>query len=426
MHKISGYFIFLSVVVTLYAYFFEPSYLGYSGLLLWISFFILFISLTKKKMIVILFCLSMIAFSISYINNYHIDFSKILSINQYLITLLIAVSFLRLVTISQSQTTKSISRGKESFLKTYLSVFLFSSVINISSLILIADELYKKKSLSTLQIILLSRSFSSNAYWSPFFVSFAAASTYAPNLNTFIIYFIGIILSIIVFTMTYFETIKDKSLKIDDFKGYPLSVDNLILPSLLAFVVLFTHYLYPHSKIIMLISLFALLFSFGFSLIKDGLITMIRKHATYISEELPKMKGEISLFLVAGMFGVSISSILLGLNIVLPLDNFDWMSASFLLLVFIVLGFVGIHPIISVAIISDYISQVNNTLFAVTFLMSWATTVSTSPFSGLNLTMVSKYQINPQKVFQVNIIYSIKIYFVSVFLLYLLSNYLNL
>lgn len=426
LQRLSGLFIFLSVVLTLYSYFFESSYLVYSGLVLWIAFFVFFISLNKKKMIVSLFILSIIAFSISIINGYNIDFIKVLSINQYLITLLIAVSFLRLITISKSQKIVSDSKGKKSFIKTYFSVFLFSSIINMSSLILIADELYKKTSLSTLQVILLSRSFASNAYWSPFFVSFAAASTYAPNLNSSIIYFIGIILVLIVFLLTYFEVINNKLLKVDDFVGYPLSLDNLILPFLLAFLVLFTHYFYPDSKIIMLISLFTLLFSFGFSLIQDGLKEMIQKHKSYIFDELPKMKGEISLFLVAGMFGVSISSILLGLNIVLPLDNFDWLRASFLLLIFIILGFIGIHPIISIAIIADYIIQVNHTLLAVTFLMAWATTVSTSPFSGLNLTMVSKYQIDPQKVFKSNIIYSIKIYFISVFLLYLLSNYLNL
>ena len=103
------------------------------------------------------------------------------------------------------------------------------------------------------------------------------------------------------------------------------------------------------------------------------------------------MKTELSLFLVAGMFGILVGSILLGLKLTLPFDNFDWFIASILLAIFIILGFIGIHPIITIAIIGDFLSGVNHTLLAITFLMAWATTVSTSPFSGLNLTISSQF-----------------------------------
>ena len=55
--------------------------------------------------------------------------------------------------------------------------------------------MYKKAALSNTQIILLTRSFASDAYWSPFFVAFAAAITYAPNLDTFTILINGIFLA---------------------------------------------------------------------------------------------------------------------------------------------------------------------------------------------------------------------------------------
>ncbi len=126
------------------------------------------------------------------------------------------------------------------------------------------------------------------------------------------------------------------------------------------------------------------------------------------------------------MFGVSISSILVGLNIEFPFDVFNGFTASILLFVLIFLSFIGIHPIISIAIIGNWMGELNHTLLAMTFLMSWSTAVSTSPFSGLNLTMQARYDLKAIEIFKVNILYAIKMYFVCVIILFILSNYLGL
>ena len=52
--------------------------------------------------------------------------------------------------------------------------------------------------------------------------------------------------------------------------------------------------------------------------------------------------------------------------------------------------------------------------------MVWATTVSTSPISGLNLTMSARYSCNPKEIFKLNIFYAIKMYIVCVILLFFL------
>ena len=136
------------------------------------------------------------------------------------------------------------------------------------------------------------------------------------------------------------------------------------------------------------------------------------------------MKTELSLFLVAGMFGILVGSILLGLNFQIPFKEFDWFVASILLAIFIILGFVGIHPIITIAVIGDFLSGVNHTLLAITFLMAWSTTVSTSPFSGLNLTIVARYNYDAKEILKLNIFYAIKMYLVCTFCLFILSNYI--
>ena len=426
LFNISGLLIFFSFLTTLYAYFFNEKLLIIAGVFAWISFLILFPSIKNKKIIIILLILSFLAFFISYLNDFKIDFTKVFTVNQYLLTLLIAVGFLRLIASPKKEKTSQLPKDKKSFIKTYLSVHLFGSVINISSLILVADKMYKKAPLSNAQVVLLTRAFASDAYWSPFFVAFAAAITYAPKLDTSIILLNGIVLSILAFLITYYEVLNNKEFNINEFRGYPLSLESLYLPFMLALLVLITNYFFPNIKVIVLISTYSLLMSLLILPVKKGLIQSYFKFTFYISDELPKMKTEMALFLVAGMFGISISSILIGMNLELPFEIFDWQIASILLLIFIILAFVGIHPIITIAIIGDFLSGVNHTLLALTFLMAWSTTVSTSPFSGLNLTIVARYNFDVKVIFKLNIFYAFKMYFICVLCLFVLSKYLGL
>lgn len=420
----AGILIFLSFILSIYAYFFQKDLLIISGSFAWIAFILLFSSLKNKKFLLILFLLSFLSLVICIINDYKIDFYKVFTVNQYLITLLIAVGFLRLIATPKKAKIKELPKGEASFFKTYLGVHLFGSVINLSSLILVADKMYKKAALSNTQIILLTRAFASDAYWSPFFVAFAAAITYAPNLNTFTILINGIILAIIGFLITYIEIRKDKKFNLNEFRGYPISFDTIYLPILLAFFVLLTHTLFPNIKVIVLISLFSFLLTLFVLPLKYTYLKSRIKFKNHLLNELPKMKTELSLFLVAGMFGILVGSILLGMNIKLPFEEFDWFVASLLLGIFIILGFIGIHPIITIAIIGDFLSGVNHTLLAITFLMAWSTTVSTSPFSGLNLTIVARYNYDVKEIFKLNIFYAIKMYLVCTLCLFILSNYL--
>ena len=138
------------------------------------------------------------------------------------------------------------------------------------------------------------------------------------------------------------------------------------------------------------------------------------------------MSSEISLFLVAGMFGIAMSSIVVGLHVTLPFATFDWPQASLLLAALVIVSFLGVHPVISIAIISSFLHDVNHTLFAAAFLMAWASTVATSPFSGINLTIVPRYHVDGKRIFMLNIFYTLKMYVVHVLCLYVLSQYLDI
>ena len=233
-------------------------------------------------------------------------------------------------------------------------------------------------------------------------------------------------MAFVAFLITYIEVLKDKKFDIDSFKGYPIAFETLYLPLLLACLVLITNHFYPEVKVIVLIASFSLLLTLMVLPLKKGFTKALSKFKVHTLDELPKMKLELSLFLVAGMFGIAISSILVGLEVTLPFEIFDWKIASILLAIFIVLAFIGIHPIITIAIIGEFFSSVNHTLLAVTFLMAWSTTVSTSPFSGLNLTIVARYDFSSKEIFRLNIKYALKMYLVCVMCLYILSNYLKL
>lgn len=424
--KLSGIFIFISFILTLFSYFFQNDFLIIASLFAWFSFVFIFPALKDKKILLILMFLSFVAYCICLYNDFKIDYMKVFTVNQYLLTLLIGVVFLRLIATPKKEKNIVFPKGKNSFIKTYLGVHLFGSVINLSSLILVADKMYKKGALTNAQIVLLTRSFASDAYWSPFFVSFAAATTYAPNLNTSLIMLNGIILAISAFVITYIDVTKNKEFDIENFYGYPLSLENLYLPVILATLVLVTNHFYPDAKVIILVSLFSISMVFVLLPFKTSLNEarkLIKKHILY---ELPKMKSELSLFLVAGVFGVLVGSILIGLNLSLPFKIFDWQIASILLLIFTFLAFIGVHPIITIAIIGDYVNGVNHTLLALTFLMAWSTTVSTSPFSGLNMTIVARYDFSSKKIFSLNLSYAFKMYIICTICLFLLSNYLNL
>ncbi len=421
MQKLSGLLIFISFISTLYSYFIDERFLLSSSLVLWLSAILLFVSLKNKKVVVILSLLSLIFYFISYINGFFVDISKAFSINQYLIMLLVGVGFLRLIIDPNKENINHKSKGKSGFLKTYLSLHLFGSMINVSALLIMADKLYKKAGkLSNLQLILLTRGFSSDAYWSPFFVAFGAAITFAPKLDLFYISISGLVLAFITFVLTYLE-VKDRE-DLASFEGYPLNLETLIIPFSLAFFVLLTHYFDENIKIIVLISLLSFALSLVVLPIKNGIKKTINKYKKHINEDLPNMKSEISLFLVAGMFGVSVSSILNGIGFTLPFDYFDYKIASIVLAIFIILSLIGIHPIITIATFGHMLQEFNQTLVAITFLMAWGLTVSTSPFSGLNLTLHSRYKVDIQEVLKTNLPFLVKIYFFCIVLLYIASE----
>ncbi|MGM0520111.1 MAG: tellurium resistance protein TerC [Campylobacterota bacterium] len=425
LNKVSSFLIFISFLLSLFAYFINEEYKIVASAFIWVSFFISYKQLSNKKLVLILAVISFFIYLFSYYNSFKIDYERLFTVNQYLLTLLIGVSFLRLIATPKKQENTKTPKGKSSFFKTYFKVHLFGSIINMSSLIIVADKMYKRSKLGDLQIVLLTRAFSTDALWSMFFVAFAATITYAPNLKEEVIIINGLIMAFIGFLITYFEVIRSKKFDIGSFEGYPISLSSLVLPVCLAFMVLVAKYFNSDLKVILLIALFSFVLTF-LALIFKNKQKSYKKLKEFVLTSLYSMKNEIALFLVAGVFGVLVGSLLVGLDIKVPFEQFNLFWASLLLAFFVILSFVGVHPIITIAAIGDFLADTNHTILATVFLISWSITVVASPFSGLNLTMISRYNLGMFKIFRLNILYSLILFIVSIFSLYILLNFIKL
>lgn len=101
-----------------------------------------------------------------------------------------------------------------------------------------------------------------------------------------------------------------------------------------------------------------------------------------------------------------------GLSIAIPLQHFDGVVASVILLCMFSFAVLGVHPVISIAVVGHWIMPIapDQTLLAIMFLMSWVLGVSTSPISGINLALHGHDGVSRGAIFRWNLPYGIKMY----------------
>ena len=140
------------------------------------------------------------------------------------------------------------------------------------------------------------------------------------------------------------------------------------------------------------------------------------------------MKSELLLFLIAGVLGAGLASALEGLSIAIPISYFDGVTASITLFCILVFAIAGVHPVISIAVIGHWFSEIqpNETLLALMFLMSWAIGASASPVSGVSLALQGRYNVSGWSIFKWNLGYAIKMYGVACLMLLFASHLLKL
>lgn len=322
-----------------------------------------------------------------------VDYVKAVAANQALLSMLASVSFLKLITLPSTDKADTLPTGRQAMWRTLLGVHFFGAVINLSAVTIVGDRLSRKQPLSPLQATVISRGFAMAANWSPFFAAMGVALTNAPGAELSTLSLTGLPISLIALAWSGWQL--SHQFNVTEYRGYPLHIQSLWIPGTLAVALLVLHHYVPTLPVLTLISLLSVTMTLLVLVAREG------KEAAsviggFVTGTLPGIKGELALFLAAGVLAAGIATVLSTTGFKLETGSFGATEASLLLLGMVTLSILGIHPLISIVTASELLLPLspNMNLLGMTFLMTWATGICVSPMSGLSLAIQGRYGIN--------------------------------
>lgn len=312
---------------------------------------------------------------------------EIFAVNLPLLAMFVAVSFLSLA--NRDIEDSNLPKGNSAVATTAFGTHLLGAVINLSVLFVFADRLQKNGGLSRVQMTILARSFCAAAWWSPFFIATGVALTYAPGMHWQETLIPGAIMSVIAITYSIVEVCYCKNA---EFSGYPIKVESLTLPVLLAAVVICVHHFWNDVSVLHLICVVAPIGALLFMKGRPRSSTM----RNFINTKISSVNSQFALFLAAGVFSSGIKSITHVYPALFNLEGFSFTPTLFaiLLATMIFIGILGVHPIVSIAIVSPLVIPLgpNPSQLGFLFLTTWAVSTACSPLSGVGLALVSRYK----------------------------------
>ncbi|WP_291329797.1 hypothetical protein [Desulfovibrio sp. UCD-KL4C] len=363
---------------------------------------------TSRKQACFLISAGIIALLFSAQNGIFLGWQKIMTQNLQLLPMFIAVSFLALT--NPSAKDDNLPKGKRAMAITAFGSNLLGAVINLSILFVFGDRLERNNTLTKAQAILLARSFCAAAWWSPFFIAAGVALTYAPDMQYHRILLPGLTLCVISICYSIVEV---GFIRKSEFTGYPVRIESMTVPLLLAVTVIAGHYLFPELGMIMLICIVA----------PPAAILLMRGRPRlpylqeFITYRINSTVSQFVLFLTAGVFSVGITSII---QVYPELFNFTGNSFShgmfaMISALLIILGLIGVHPLVGISIVSPLLLPLHpdNSRLAFLFLTSWAISTGSSPLSGVGLVLTSRYHISPRSILTSNFHYVVAMWLVS-------------
>jgi hypothetical protein len=322
-----------------------------------------------------------------------VQLDKALASNQALLAMLTAVSFLRLISLPEVAGDERDPRGRSALWRTLLGVHLFGSVINLSAVMILGDRQSRAQAMTPLQAVVLSRGFALAAHWSPFFAAMGVALSNAPGAQLVVLSAVGLPLALLGLAVSGWRLSRWTDAAV--YRGYPLHFEALWVPALLAALVMLAHGLWPAVPILTFISGLALGLTLLVLLVRHGAAAPARL-VGHVREGLPRMSGELALFLAAGVLAAGIASAVDGSGWSLQLAHFGATQASLLLVLMVGLSAAGVHPVISIASAHGILAPLapDPNLMGITYLMTWAAGVSASPLSGMHLAMQGRFGID--------------------------------
>ena len=349
------------------------------------------------------------------------DVERLLAQNQPILSMLAAVTALRLLNPAPRPGEPELPRGVGAYLRSMLGVHAFGAVINVSAVVIMADRLARVRPLEPNQAQLLSRSFSAVAFHSPFIGGVALALAYTPGSNALVLMAFGVPLALAAFALLSWYARSGRCEDIASFRGYPVHPEDLRVPLALAAAVLTAAALTTGYSVLTLITLLAPVVVCLTLLPRSGLRGLRAALADYVETRAPQMGGELALFLGAGVMAaglVAASSAAGGWTFFTRLDAFH---ASLLVLACIVTSAACIHPVVIVGVVAPVVERIDldPTFLAVTLAMGWGLGCAVNPMSGVNVILSSRYGVSNWRLARGNLPFSASLYPIAVGLLYL-------
>ena len=345
---------------------------------------------------------------------------RALAQNIALIGLLISVAFLQLITTRGGGAGERLSTGRYALLRTLIGVQLFGAVINYSAVVIFAERISARTRLSLDQATGLTQAFIIGALWSPFYGSMAVAFTFAPAARLTLLVSIGLPLALCGILITWLTLSSQRHGHARDFAGYPLHLEALLVPGLLAVAVLVAHEIKPAWSVLAIITLAAPAVTALTLLVRDGnrtgaaLLRLVRVR-------LPEMGGEVALFMAAGMLSAGMAGVIAALELRVPFDHFGAFEASVTVGAIVLAAWAGFHPVILCMVVGPWIATLgpDPTLLAMTILMPWAIALPGCPMSNTVLSLHARYQIDMRDLLRRNRLFGLQMYVLSVIVIYL-------
>nr|WP_321469133.1 hypothetical protein [uncultured Desulfobulbus sp.] len=387
-----------------------PSLFPFVALLAWLVVIVEWKRLpaTSRKQACMLLAIGCATLSFAAAHGVFLGWEKITTQNLQLLPMFIAVSFLALT--NPLVQDSNLPKGKRAMVTTAVGTNLLGAVINLSVLFVFGDRLERNNTLSKAQAIVLARSFCAAAWWSPFFIAAGVALTYAPDMRYHRILLPGLIMCTLALCSTMVEVGFIRKI---EFTGYPVRIESLLVPVLLAVSVIIGHSLFPGLSMILLICLVS----------PPAAILLMRKRPRlvhlldFITNRIIATVSQFVLFLAAGVFSIGITSVI---HVYPQLFNFTGATFSHGLFamvsaVLIGLGLIGVHPLVGISIVSPLLLPLHpdHSRLAFLFLTSWAVSTGSSPLSGVGLVLTSRYHISPRSILRDNFPYVVAMWFLA-------------
>jgi len=324
-----------------------------------------------------------------------VDPDSIIAGNTGLLSMIAAVGFLRLVALPVTETSEHLPVGPRAYLQTLVGLNLSSAIINISAPILIGDRIHRKRPLQRFTSQSMTRVFCGAASWSPFFGAMAVVLTNLVDAKLSWIILAGLPFTIIGVLVVYIEAKLRYRDEMEEFVGYPMHAGALGIPLLLLVSVALARWLLPTVPVLVIISVCALAITLAVLSIRGNPLSSLTQTGGYITEGLPRIVNELTLFLSAGLIAAGMSAMIKLGVVPVPFDTFDAGIASRVLGIMLLSAALGIHPVILISSFTPMLLTLDPdpNLLAITYLLAWNLGTGSSPLSGTHLVFQGRYDI---------------------------------